>query len=115
MVCNETIKVRNYTFKKVEKFKFLGSVFTSKNGMREESKRWLQSGSACYFGLNKLSCFCLLSGKVKIRLHKTIILLIVLYRCKTWLFTHEDENNFSMFGTRALRRIFGTKSDDHDG
>jgi hypothetical protein len=48
---------------------------------------------------------------VKVKTHKTIILPLVLYECKTWSLTLGEEHRLRAFGHRVLRRIFGSKWD----
>jgi hypothetical protein len=50
----------------------------NQNLNREEIKRRLNSSNACCNLLQKLDFFCLLTKNVKIRIYKTIILLVVL-------------------------------------
>jgi hypothetical protein len=42
-----------------------------------------------------------------VKIHKTIILPVVLYGCKTWLLTLREEHRLKVFQNRVLRRIFG--------
>jgi hypothetical protein len=49
----------------------------------------------------------LLSRNVKVKIYKTIILLVVLYGCETW--------SLRVFESRVLRRIFGPKRDEVTG
>jgi hypothetical protein len=53
----------------------------------------------------------LLSKNVKIKIHKTIILPVVLYGCETWSLTLRLER-LRAFGNGVLRRIFGLKKDE---
>jgi hypothetical protein len=48
---------------------------------------------------------------VKVRIYKTIILLVVLYGCETWSRTVREEHERRVFENRVLRRIFGPKKD----
>jgi hypothetical protein len=57
----------------------------------------------------------LLSKNLKIRIHKTIILPLVLYWCETWSLTLRDEHRLRVFEDRVLRRIFGPKRDEVTG
>jgi hypothetical protein len=57
----------------------------------------------------------LLSKNVKIRVHKTIILPMVLYGCETSFLSLREEHTLSVFEDRALRRIFGRKRDEVTG
>jgi hypothetical protein len=48
---------------------------------------------------------------VKIKIYKTVILLI-LYGCETWSLVLREEHRLRMFEKRVLRRIFGPKRDE---
>jgi hypothetical protein len=50
-----------------------------------------------------------LSKNVKIRIYRTIILLVVLYGCETLSPTLREEHKLRVFEKRVLRRIFGPK------
>ena len=52
-----------------------------------------------------------LSKDLKIKIYKTIILLVVLYGCETWSLTLRQECRLSVFKNRILRRIFRPKRD----
>jgi hypothetical protein len=56
-----------------------------------------------------------MSKNVKVRIYKTIILPMVLYRCETWSLTVREEHKRRMFENRMLRRIFGPKRDGVTG
>jgi hypothetical protein len=57
----------------------------------------------------------LLSRNVKVKIYKTIILPVVLYRCETWSLTLREEYTLRVFENRVLRRIFGPKRVDVTG
>jgi hypothetical protein len=52
---------------------------------------------------------------VKFKIHKTIILPVVLYGCETWSVTLREEHRLRVFENRVLRRIFGCKRDKVTG
>jgi hypothetical protein len=52
-----------------------------------------------------------LSKNVEIKIHKTIILPIVLYGCETLSLTLGEEHRPRVFENRVLRRTFGPKRD----
>jgi hypothetical protein len=95
----------------VSQFKYLGTTVTNQNLIQEEIKRRLNSGNACYHSVQKLLSSCLLSENVKVRIYKTIILLVVLYGCETWSLTVREKHKLRVFENRVLRRIFGPKRD----
>jgi len=55
----------------------------------------------------------LLSKNLKIKIYKTIILVIVQYGCEAWSLTLREECRLGVFENRILRRIFGLKRDEN--
>jgi len=49
----------------------------------------------------------LLSKNLKIKIYRTIILLVVLYGCETWSLRLREEHRLRVFENRVLRRVFG--------
>jgi hypothetical protein len=52
---------------------------------------------------------------IKLKIYKTIILLVVLYVCETWSLTLKEEHRLSVLENRVLRKIFGPKRDEVTG
>jgi len=63
------------------------------------------------FGAESLSSR-LLSKNLKIKIYRSIILLVVLYGCETWSLTLREERKLKVFENRVLRRIFGPRRDE---
>jgi hypothetical protein len=62
--------------------------------------------------------FCLLvcwQKNLKIRIYKTIILLVVLYGCETWSLKLREEHRLRVFENMVLSTIFGPKKDEVTG
>jgi len=57
----------------------------------------------------------LLSKNVKIKIYRTLILLVVLYGCETWSLTLREERKQRVFENMVLRRIFGPRRDEVTG
>jgi hypothetical protein len=110
-----SIKVANRSFEDMAKFKYLGRTRTEKNWMHEEIKSRLDSGNVCYHSVQSILSSCLLSGNVKVKIHKTIIFPVVLRGCETWSLTLREEHRLGVFENRVLRRIFGPKVDEVTG
>jgi hypothetical protein len=49
---------------------------------------------------------------LKIKIYKTVILLVVLYGCETWSLTLREEHRLRVFENKVLRRIFGPKREE---
>jgi hypothetical protein len=84
----------------------LGTTLTNQNSIQEEIKSSLKSGNACYQSVKNL-----LSSNLKIKIHRTIILPIVLYGCEIWSLTLREERRLRVSVKRSLRRIFEPKRD----
>jgi hypothetical protein len=57
----------------------------------------------------------LLPKNIKIRIYKSIILLVVLYGCETWSLTLKKGHKLRVFENRVLRKIIGPKRDEVTG
>jgi hypothetical protein len=55
------------------------------------------------------------SGSVRIKIHKTMIIPVALYGCETWSLTLWEEHRLRVFGNRVLREIFGPKREEVAG
>jgi hypothetical protein len=54
----------------------------------------------------------LLLQNTKTRVHRTVVLAVVLYGCENWSLTLREEQRLRVFNNRVLRRIFGAKRDE---
>jgi hypothetical protein len=109
------IKTANRSFEDVAKFKYPGTTLTDQNHMHEEIKSNLNSGKTCYHSVQSLLSSGLLTKNLKVKIHKTVILPVVLYGCETWSLTLREEHRLRVFEKRVLRRIFGPKRDEITG
>jgi hypothetical protein len=48
---------------------------------------------------------------MNVRIYKTIILPVPLYRCGTWPLTLREDHKLRVYENRVLNRIFGPKRD----
>ncbi|KAJ4435426.1 hypothetical protein ANN_18041 [Periplaneta americana] len=92
IVRNGNINIGDLSFEEVEKFKYLGATVTNINDTREEIKRRINMGNACYYSVEKLLSSSLLSKNLKVRIYKTVILPVLLYGCETWTLTLREEH-----------------------
>jgi len=108
----QSVRTDNSTFERVEEFKYLGTTLTNKNSIAEEIKSRLRSGNVCYHSVQNLSTSRLLSKNVKIKIYRTIILLVVLYGFESWSLTLREERKLRVFENMVLRSIFGPRRDE---
>jgi uncharacterized protein (UPF0332 family) len=96
----------------VEEFKYLGTMLKNKKSIQEEIKSRLKLVNACYYSMQNLLSSSLLSKNLKIKIHRTIILPVVLYGCETWSLTLREERRLPVFVNRVLRRVYRPKRDE---
>jgi len=87
----------------VEEFKYLVTTLTNKNSIQEEIKSRLKAGNACYQSVQNLLSSSLLFKNLKIKIYRTIILLIVLYGCANWSLKFREERRLRVFKNRVVR------------
>ena len=78
---------------------YLGTTLTNQNSIPEEIKCRLRSGNAYYHSVQNLLPSRLLYKNLKIKIYRTIILPVVLYRCETWSLTLREERKLRVFET----------------
>jgi hypothetical protein len=93
----------------VEEFRYLGTTLTNRNSIQLEIKSGLKSGNTGYHSVQNILSFSLLSEKLKIEIHKTIILPVVFYGCETWSLTLREEGRVGVFENKVFKRIFCPK------
>jgi hypothetical protein len=49
---------------------------------------------------------------LRIKIYKTVILLVVVYECETWSLTLREEHGLRVLKNSVLRRIFGPKREE---
>jgi hypothetical protein len=79
--------------------------------MHKEIKSRLNSGNACCHSVQSLLSSRLLSRNIKVKIYKTVILPVLLYRCETWSLTLREEHRLNVFDNKVLRRVFRIKRD----
>jgi hypothetical protein len=108
---SHSIKTDNSSSDGVEGFKYLGTTLTNQNSTQEEIKSRLKPGNR---SVQNLLSFSLLSKNLKIKMHRTRILPVIVYGCETWSLTLREERRMRVFENWAIR-IFGPTRDEITG
>jgi hypothetical protein len=90
------MKVDDKFFENVAKFKYLAATVTNQKIIQQEIDRRLNSGNAYYPSVQNLLSSPLQSKNVKIRIYKTIILLVVLYVCEILFLKLKEKNKLDV-------------------
>jgi hypothetical protein len=61
---------------------------------------------------SKTFCLPISHKENNIKIHKTVILPVVMYGCETWSLTLGEIHRLRVFENRVLRRIFGPKREE---
>ena len=105
VIQNQNVVNGNLSFENVKKFRYLGVTVTNTNDIREEMKLRINMRNACYYSVEKILSFRLLSKKFKVKTYKTIILPFVLYGCETWYLTLREEHGLRLIENEVFRKI----------
>jgi hypothetical protein len=76
------MKTDNSWFERVEEFKYLGTILNP-NTIQEEINNRLKSGNSCDLSVQNVLSSSLLSRNIRIKIHRSLILPVVLCGCKT--------------------------------
>ena len=104
---------RSNSYEKVQTFKYLGSLLTNQNSIHKEIKCRLKTGNSFYYSVKTLSSPQLLSKNLKIKIYKSIVLIVMLYDCETWSLILREEHRLRVLENNIIRHIFGPKRDDN--
>ena len=94
-------------FEEVDRFCYLGTVFTKLPGMSEEIATRLSQGNRCLHSLNSILASTNISKATKVRIYKTVIRPTVTYGSEVWVMGVEEEQMIGVWERKVLRKIFG--------
>jgi hypothetical protein len=72
----------------------------------------LKSDNTCYHSVQNILSSNVLCKLTKIKIHRTLLLPLVLYGCEIWSLTFREECRLRVFENRVLWRMFGPKRDE---
>lgn len=105
--------MEEYRFKRVNQFKYLGSVITQNNDILTEISMRLQSSNKCFYGLNKIFRSRAISKNLKVRMYLTLLKPNVLYGAEIWSLIKTRELRMAVFETKILRKMYGSHFNTH--
>ena len=101
LVCVEDVEV-------TKRFTSLGSDIHDSAGCEPEVSRGQSRAWAVMDSLEHGVWHCrYLCQRMKVRVFRSLVLLVLLYGCDTWTLTRDLRQRLHCFGTRSLRRIHG--------
>jgi len=103
----QDLVIGNYTFKRVDNFKYLSTMVNKMNDKTVEVNARLIMANRAYYGLQKHVKSRIISRKTKTLLYKTLITPVLTYGAETWALSKQDEYLLSIFERKILRRIYG--------
>lgn len=86
----EPLTINNFKFEKVENFKYLGSLFDTKNRMAQELQARIVAANRAYFSLQNILKRRSLSKNFKVSLYQCYIVPVLLYGCEALTFRKVD-------------------------
>jgi hypothetical protein len=73
------------------------------------------SGNVYYHSVQNVSFYHLLYRNIKIKIYRTIMLLVIMYGCETWQFTLTEEHRLRVTEKRVLKKIYGPEWEEVTG
>jgi hypothetical protein len=102
----QDLAIGNYIFKRVDNFKYLGTMVDQMNNRSVEVNAQLIMANRAYYGLQNHMKSRIISRNTKILLYKTLIRPVLTHGAETWVLSKQDEHRLSIFELKILRRIY---------
>jgi hypothetical protein len=103
----QALVINDMLFEEVNCFKYLGSMITSKNEIKEEIKARITAVNSCYYALKHIFKSRAVSKAVKTKIYKTLVKPIVMYGSEAWPLTEADMIRLNTWERKILRCIHG--------
>lgn len=107
-----TVRLRSgkvYNFEEVERFVYLGTVFTRKPDISEEIRTRLLAGNRCIMALRNVIYNKVISRSLKLQIYKTVIRPIVTFGSEVWTLKKCEQSMLCVWERKVLRKIFRGK------
>jgi len=104
---HQDLAIGNFVFKRVDSFKYLGTMVNKMNNRLVEVNARLIMTNRAYYGLQNHMKSRNISRNIKTLLYKTIVRPVLTYGAETWVLSKQDEHCLSIFECKILQRIYG--------
>ena len=101
------LKIKNYTFERVENFKYQGVILNADNNHQTHLQERMKNANKTYFMLQNFFKNKNISKKLKLILKNTIIDKTLTYALETSTLTKRDRKQLNIFERKVYRRILG--------
>jgi hypothetical protein len=85
----------------------LNTVSLLSNTLEKETREGIVKGNKTFYANKTLFKTKLVSRKFQLKLHRLVIILIVVYGFETWVLKESIIQGLSVFERKILRKIFG--------
>jgi len=99
-------KVKHMTFERVNNFKYLGTLITTRNDTSAKINNRITLANRSYFGMMNMLKAKTINRKHKVTMYKTLIKPVLIYGVETWVLSKVDELRLGVFERKILRRIY---------
>ena len=106
-ILHQDLAVGSYVIKRVDNFKYLGTMVNKMNNRSVEVNARLTMANRAYYGLQNHMKSRIISRNTKTLLYKTLIRPALTYGAETWVLSKQDEHRLSIFERKILRIIYG--------
>ena len=101
------LAIGNYTFKRVDNLKYLGTMVNKMDNRSVEANAGLIIANRAYYGLQNHMKSRIISKNIKTLLYTTLIRPVLTCGAETWVLSKQDEHRLRIFERKILRRIYG--------
>jgi hypothetical protein len=103
----QDLTIGNYIFKRVDNFKYLGTMVNKMSNRSVEVNARLTMANRAYYELQNHMKLRIISRNTKTLLYETLIRPVLTYGVETWVLSKQDEHCLSIFEHKILQRICG--------
>ena len=97
----------------VEAFTYLGAKMCKEGGGVKDLKNRLSKARGSFVRLKTIWNSKSVTRKTKLKLYRTLVVLVLLYGCETWKMNKSDDKEIDVFQNKCIRKILEVRWQDH--